>query len=88
MSARRALGAPKRSTRLEPPDIYLWWIKSRRQPRHKETWERLATRASELRVRSKSWRARYRSRRPTLALPALSRAIESRRLKVLLSATI
>eukprot|EP00965_Chrysotila_dentata_P237522 6201961-Pleurochrysis_carterae.AAC.1 len=81
MSALRALGAPKRSTRLEPTDIYLWWRKSRRQPHYMETWARLATRAIELRVRFTIWRAWWRPRRPTLAPPALSQAIESRRLK-------
>eukprot|EP00965_Chrysotila_dentata_P060751 2013040-Pleurochrysis_carterae.AAC.1 len=48
---RRSLGSPKRSTRIEPVDIYLWRRKPRRQPNHKETRARLAARASELRTR-------------------------------------
>eukprot|EP00965_Chrysotila_dentata_P219440 6191154-Pleurochrysis_carterae.AAC.1 len=51
-------------------------------PYQEETWARLAARASELRVRSNSWRAwRCKPRTPTLALPALSGAIGSRQLK-------
>eukprot|EP00965_Chrysotila_dentata_P017398 578002-Pleurochrysis_carterae.AAC.5 len=81
LRVRRSLGAPKRSTTIEPTDIYSWRRKSRRQPHHEETWTRLSARASELRARSKSWRAWCKPRRSTLALPALSRAIGSRQLK-------
>eukprot|EP00965_Chrysotila_dentata_P025422 845161-Pleurochrysis_carterae.AAC.1 len=52
-----------------------------RQSFHEETCARLAARASELRVRSKSWRAWCKPRRPTPALPAPSRAIGCRQLK-------
>eukprot|EP00965_Chrysotila_dentata_P161714 5341098-Pleurochrysis_carterae.AAC.9 len=42
--------------------------------------ESAARRSLELREHTKRWRAWRRPRRPTLALPTLSRAIESRRL--------
>eukprot|EP00965_Chrysotila_dentata_P162704 5372850-Pleurochrysis_carterae.AAC.1 len=55
--------------------------KPRRQPIHKETRARLAALASELLVRTKSWRAGCKPRRPTPALPTLFRAIGCRQLK-------
>eukprot|EP00965_Chrysotila_dentata_P177462 5861636-Pleurochrysis_carterae.AAC.1 len=81
LRVRRSLGALKRSTRIEPTDIFSWRRKSRRQPHHEETWARLTARASELQVRSKSWRAWCMPRKPILALLAPSRVIGSRQLK-------